>query len=113
MDIDSPDKSARIRALNDSFRRTFVGGVVHITAGVEALCPEVRAEILERVRTFERFTHENDPHDEHDLGSFVIGNSSFLWKIDYYDREMEHGSEDPDDPEKTTRVLTIMLSEEY
>jgi hypothetical protein len=27
----------RIRALNDAFRRTFVGGMVMITAGVEAM----------------------------------------------------------------------------
>jgi Protein of unknown function (DUF3768) len=31
----------------------------------------------------------------------------------YYDREMIHGLEDPADPDKTTRVLTIMLVNEY
>ena len=113
MDVDSSDKSARIRDLNDNFRRTFVGGAVHVSQGVDALCPEVKAEVLERVRTFERFTRENDPHDEHDLGSFTISGSSFMWKIDYYDRNTQHGSDAPHDPEKTTRVLTVMLSEEY
>ena len=113
MDTGVSNKPARIRELNDSFRRTFVGGVIHITQGVEALRPEIKAEVLERVRQFERFTKDNDPHDEHDLGSFVIGSSGFMWKIDYYDRDMAHGSEDPDDPDKTTRVLTVMLQEEY
>ena len=32
---------------------------------------------------------------------------------DYYDERCEFGSADPADPEKTTRVLTLMLAEDY
>ena len=39
------DKSARIRQLNDAFRRTFVGGRVMMTAGVDALPDMVKAAI--------------------------------------------------------------------
>jgi hypothetical protein len=39
--------------------------------------------------------------------------SKVLAKIDYYDKAMHLGSEDPTDTSKTTRVMTLMLSSEY
>ncbi|HEX3871384.1 MAG TPA: DUF3768 domain-containing protein [Pirellulales bacterium] len=39
--------------------------------------------------------------------------AEILFKIDYYDRDMEFGSEDPADPQKTTRVMTILRADEY
>ena len=51
----------RIRALNDAFRRTFVGGMVMITAGVEAMPVEQRRALLAKVRAFDVFTDGNDP----------------------------------------------------
>src|SRR5277367_1070868 len=45
----------RIRALNDAFRRTFVGGMVMITTGVEAMPVEQRRSLLQKVRAFDVF----------------------------------------------------------
>ncbi len=103
----------RIRELNDLFRRTFNGGQVVITAGVQALEPLDLARLLERVRSFSDFTADNDPHGEHDFGALEQEGKRFLWKVDYYDLRCEAGSEDPTDLAKTCRVLTIMLAEEY
>ena len=51
-------------------------------------------------------------HGELDFGSFTQQGRKLFWKIDTYDAACEFGSEDPADPTKTTRVLTIMLAEE-
>jgi hypothetical protein len=103
----------RIRALNDAFRRTFVGGMVLITAGVEAMPLEQRRSLLAKVRAFEGFGEDNDPHGEHDFGAVDEGDIRCFWKVDYYDRATELGSPDPADPAVTTRVLTIMRADEY
>ena len=48
--IDS-DPPAKIRALNDAFRRTFVGGAVVITADIAAMPAEARPIANYRSRT--------------------------------------------------------------
>jgi hypothetical protein len=102
-----------IRELNDAFRTSMTGGRVMMTAGVNALASDVKALVIRRVATYSDFTPDNDPHGEHDFGTFEVAGQTFFWKIDYYDTAMEFGSEDPADPAKTTRVLTIMLASEY
>ena len=103
----------KIRELNDHFRSTMTGGRVMLTAGIDALPSDVKAMVIRRVATFSEFTADNDPHKEHDFGSFILADRKFFWKIDTYDKAMEFGSEDPADVSKTTRVLTIMFPEEY
>ena len=106
-------EAARIQALNDAFRRTLHGGRVTMTSGVNALPADVIVQALTMMREFTGFTSDNDPHQEHDFGNFEIKGQKFFWKIDYYDTGMEFGSEDPADPAQTTRVLTLMLAQEY
>jgi hypothetical protein len=84
-----------------------------MTVGVSALPRDVRAMAICEVETFDAFSRDNDPHGEHDFGSFELADQKFFFKLDYYDRALEFGSDDPADPAKTTRVLTIMLAEEY
>jgi hypothetical protein len=102
-----------IALLNDALRRTFAGGKVVMTSGVAALAEGELAQVLERVRTFDEFTNDNDPRGEHDFGKFQVGGVTYFFKVDYYAPDMERGSEDPADPNKTTRVLTIMRADEY
>src|SRR5690554_3169971 len=64
---DCPCSDRRSRA-----PRTFVGGVVLLTASLVAAGAEVRAEVLRRVRAYDRFNPDNDPYGDHDFGSFTI-----------------------------------------
>ncbi len=104
--------SETIARLNDEFRRTGAGGRIVQTAGVSALPEEARQAIYTKVRLFEAFNEANDPYGEHDFGAFEHKGEDVFWKIDYYAPDMEHGSEDPADPDQTVRVMTIMLAHE-
>ena len=108
------DSTAKIRELNDAFRTAFAGqGRIFVTAGVAGLSADDQIEIMRRVHAFVAFTPDNDPHEEHDFGSFEYAGKTIFWKIDCYDHDLNYGSPDPADPNVTTRVLTVMLAEEY
>ena len=62
---------------------------------------------------FDDFCHANDPHEEHDFGSFEVEGRTIFFKIDYYDKSLTHHSPNPADPSVTERVITIMLADEY
>lgn len=103
----------KIRQLNDSFRRTFIGGDVMLTLGIRMKSEKEIAEILKRVRTFKDFTPANNPYSEDDSASFDYKGERIIWKIDYYDKNYRYVSDNPADPTITNRVLTIMTAEEY
>lgn len=105
--------AARIRDLNDAFRTTLEGGHVILTGGVVARGLAFHREVIAQIRGFARFEAENDPYGEHDFGALTISGKKVCFKIDCYDRDLTSGSPDPADPSVTTRVLTIMLAEEY
>lgn len=103
--------TAKIRALNDSARSMFLGCIVMVTSGIREL--DDVAGVMRQVTEYDAFTEDNDPHAEHDFGSFRHGDETVFWKIDYYDLSLTAGSEDPADPDVTIRVLTVMLASEY
>lgn len=108
---DENAKSAAIRKLNDAFRAS--PSNYHITAGVRGMGTGFIESAVNLVKTYDKFTLENDPHEEHDFGAILVDGNKVFWKIDCYDQNLQFGSEDPADASKTRRVLTIMLAEEY
>lgn len=102
-----------IATLNDNFRKSFIGGQVLLTAGIDSMSSEDKANIVSLVQNFDNFTPDNNPYSENDFGSFDYKDEKILWKIDYYDLNNQYMSENPANPNITNRVLTIMLAEEY
>ena len=106
-------QTAIIRTLNDQLRRDFSFGLAQMTPGVAALGAEAAERIFRTIAVFDDFCHANDPHQEHDFGSFEAEGQTIFFKIDYFDKAMTMHSPDPSNPAVTQRVITIMLAEEY
>ena len=115
MSTPEPNQTVRIRNLNDELRQNISRGHGHamMTLGVAELGAEAVARIVKTIEVYDDFCHANDPHQEHDFGSFEAGGHKILFKIDYYDKDLRYHSLDPTDPTVTERVITIMLAEEY
>jgi len=90
---------------NDLFRQTFIGCKVVMTEGVAHSSD--RENVIGAVRSFAKFSEDNDPYQEHDFGSLEINGTIYFWKFDYYDDNYELYQEDGN------RVLTIGRMDEY
>lgn len=113
MSVLSASRLDAIRETNDTARQTFLGCCVVLTASVAALDIEVRKVLLDKVRRFDSFDNDNDPHGEHDMGIVELYGERFMWKIDLYDLTYTLASPDPADPEVTRRVLHVLYAHEY
>ena len=103
-------KTQDIRTLNDRLRQNFAEGKAVMTSGVAALGGEAVARIVKTIAVYDDFCHANDPHQEHDFGSFEADGHTIFFKIDLYE---EPDVKDANGEPIVNRVLTIMLAEEY
>jgi uncharacterized protein DUF3768 len=110
---DMDPRTQRIRALNDQLRQNLATGVAVTTPGVASLGEEATARIIKTIAVFDDFCHANDPHEEHDFGSFEAEGHTIFFKIDYLDGSLTYHSPDPTDPAVTIRVISVMLADEY
>ena len=105
-----PTRTERIRALNDDLRQHLLGGGAIMTAAVAALGPEAVERIVKTISVYDDFCRANDPYEEHDFGAFEVEGQNIYFKIDLYE---EPDVKNPHGEPVVTRVLTIMLAEEY
>jgi Protein of unknown function (DUF3768) len=124
------ERTARIARLNDRARQAMgVACTAVATVGFRSLPASDQSCVRELIETYDAFDDDNDPHGERDFGTiYQLGDGRWttehprlpederervFWKFDYYDRDLQFGSEDAANPAVTRRVLTIMLSDEY
>ncbi len=114
------EQTAAIARQNDQFRAALAFGVlteipgqILITPGVAELDPAHLALLQLTVAGFAAFTEENDPYGDHSFGAVEVCGTRVFWKIDLYDETYTYGSEEPANPERTRRVLTMLLPAEY
>ena len=120
----------RIARLNDLARRAMgVACTAVATVGFRSLPVADQSRVRELIEAFDAFDEDNDPHGERDFGTiYQLADGHWtterprlhdderervFWKLDYYDRDLQFGSEDAANPAVTRRVLTIMLADEY
>jgi hypothetical protein len=124
------EQTARIARLNDLARKAMgVACTAVATVGFRSLPEADQSQVRELIETYDAFDDDNDPHGERDFGTiYQLGDGRWttdrprlcddergrvFWKFDYYDRDLQFGSEDAANPAITRRVLTIMLADEY
>jgi hypothetical protein len=78
-----------------------------LTDEIAALPENELMEVIEKVKVYSEFQSENDPHSEHDFGSFSFKDETIFWKFDYYDKDLKYFEENG------VRILTIMFAHEY
>ena len=124
------EQTARITRLNDLARSAMgVACTAVATVGFRSLPEADQSSVRELIETYDAFDEDNNPHGERDFGAIyplACGrwtterprlrdeeHERVFWKFDYYDRDLQFGSEDAANPAVTRRVLTIMLADEY
>jgi Protein of unknown function (DUF3768) len=124
------EQATRIARLNDMARQAMgIACTAVATVGFRSLPEADQSQVRELIETYDAFDDDNDPHGERDFGTiYQLGDGCWtterprvrdderervFWKFDYYDRDLQFGSEDAANPAITRRVLTIMLSDEY
>lgn len=112
---DSPisERTDRIRQLNDRVRMLKTNGNIHWAGSLAQEPFDLRMKVLDAVAVFNAFNDGDDPYGEHDFGMVTVDGEGYYFKIDYYDPTMEYGSDDPADPAKTVRVMTLMHTSDY
>ncbi len=74
-----------------------------MTPGVAALGQQAVERMVQTISVYDDFCNANDPHEEHDFGSFKAEGQTIFFKIDLYEEpDVKSANGEP----VVTRVLT-------
>ena len=114
------EETAAIAGQNDQLRLGLLAGIpngmkarVLVTPGISAKGPVFVSLCLRSISMFKDFSEDNDPWGDRGFAALTVEDTRIYFKIDLYDEACEYGSDDPANPDRTTRVLTILLPSEY
>ncbi len=116
----------KVAAQNDAFRRNaclaipygvgdpVLKGRMVITQSVDANGMAFVMFCLDAIGRLDHFPADNDPDGFHDFGSVEVFGTAVWFKIDVYDNDrLSFGSDMPDDPAHSYRVLTVLLPSDW
>ncbi len=99
-----------IAQLNDRFRQGDRSlGHYQMSRRVLNLPSEKQRELFQLLQTYQAFSPDDQ---EHNTGVITWENHQYIWKIDYLDLTLTMLSDEPANPEKTSRVLFIIRADE-
>jgi hypothetical protein len=118
--------AARVAAQNDAFRRNvclaipfapgdpILMGQLVATRAVHAKGTAFVQATLAAIGRMTDFPADNDPDGFHDFGAVETEGTTVWFKLDLYDgSDLRYGSEAPDDPSRTYRVMTILFPSDW
>lgn len=123
--MDAPN-AEKVAAQNDAFRRNACLAIPYGTGdpvlkGQMVMTQAVHAEgaafiqsCLGAIGRLDHFPADNDPDGFHDFGSVEVFGTAVWFKIDVYDDDtLSFGSDMPDDPARSYRVLTVLFPSDW
>jgi hypothetical protein len=111
-------ESSKIASLNDRFRQSDpstpnsdIQGEWIFSEDIAKLGATVEANIGRKVREFSDFADDRPLHDK---GNFKHSKHTIKWQIRVYeDDSMQSETTTPEDPDKSYRVMLVVISDEH
>ena len=119
-EADDTNHTAKVRALNDAFRRTMVGGTIILAGGVRDLPEALQTHVLAAVQAFDAFNPDHDLWGEHEAGIVEVAGTGpgantpplrVFFKIECLCPTCLMPTDDAAEPGTAIRQITIMLAD--